>query len=144
MKMNKLESHVVLARFMGAQVTHGQPEGGEGFVDGHYPFNTDYEQDGVLFTYRSATVNGKNVETSPGLYRNMSSASMQYHKSLDWMMPVLNKVQESDFPNLRVLEVLSNFLGDLDFTAKNLFEVTANYLYKTRPHLYSSLKEAKS
>jgi hypothetical protein len=130
--MNKLESFMILARYMGGQ------------VEQHYPFNMDYKQDGVLFNFRPRTVNEKTAETSPHpLFRNFSSASVKYHESFDWLMPVLQKVQREDFPNRSVPEVMSKLLEDRELSVFNLFENVTNYLFTTRPDLYTEQKEAK-
>lgn len=139
--MNNLESFVVLARFMGAHVTHGQKTGGTGYSEGHYPYNEDYQQDGVLFTFRPVSDGENQIETSPDLFRNFSSASVKYHKSLDWLMPVVKRVQKEDFPELSLVKTLEKLLGEKDLDCFSLFLATASHLYNTRPHLYTELKE---
>jgi len=71
--MDTLEGNKLIADFMGATVT--QP----------YSENKDYEQDGVLFYYPD--------RSSPSVFKNMSSASVKYHSSWDWLMPVVEKIE---------------------------------------------------
>lgn len=71
------EGNKIIAKFMGATVTQSYSE------------NKDYEQDGFLFYYPE--------RSSPSIYRNMSSNSIKYHSSWDWLMPVVEKIHKVGF-----------------------------------------------
>lgn len=130
--MNKLEAYALFARFMGAS------------VEQHYPFNLDYKQDGLLFSFRPTTVDGKHVETSPHpLFRNFSSASVKYGESYDWLMPVVKKLAKEDFPTLTLLEAMGELLKGSDLSCETLFDAVAKRLKETRPELFVEHAEAK-
>lgn len=67
-----LESNKIIAEFMGAEITQA--------------YSKTKEQDGVLFYYPK--------DTSPSMYRNLSSSGIKYHKEWDWLMPVVDKLEE--------------------------------------------------
>ena len=68
-----------------------------GTVTQPYPENKDYEQNGYQFSFPPPTkdeATGKIKHYSPdGLYRNFSSASLKYHSSADWLVPVYMEVR---------------------------------------------------
>lgn len=65
-----LEGNTLIAQFMGAIVSQ--------------PYSKNEEQDGLLFYYPD--------RTSPDMFRNHSSASIKYHTSWEWLMPVIEKI----------------------------------------------------
>jgi hypothetical protein len=72
MTQEQLEGCVLIAIFMGAEVTQAYSK-------------TD-TSDGLLFYYPK--------DTSPSLYRNNSSEAIKYHTSFDWLIPACKKWDE--------------------------------------------------
>ena len=67
-----LEGNKLIAEFMGAEVSQA--------------YSKTKEQDGLMFYYSK--------DSSPDTYRNLSSAAIKYHSSWDWLMPLVEKIEE--------------------------------------------------
>jgi hypothetical protein len=85
-----VEKKKMLALFMGAT------------CDQAYSENNDYKQDGLLFYF------SKEVHCPSKVYRNLSSASLEYNSSWDWLVPVHAKLMELAQED----DDLNNYLGD--------------------------------
>ena len=110
------DGNTAIATFMGCVVTQA------------YPPNEAYKQDGLLFTYPEGQ--------SPWIYKNMSSASLKYHCSLDWLAPCIVKflnisIDTTDEKVLTELNQCKTILKNItiDMPARDVWNILTASIY---------------
>jgi len=115
-----LEGNKLIAKFMGAEVSQA--------------YSKTKEQDGVMFYYPK--------DSSPDMFRNLSSASIKYHSSWDWLMPVYIKIAKEEKlwgdyeKSIIIFNIMYDRLGDaegIDKVYESVVEFIKWYNQNTKP-----------